>query len=61
MNYTLAHHYDITWLVLIVFVALWLTAGDLLHAYLIKRRERQSRNKLAHLTRYSFNHPNGLK
>jgi hypothetical protein len=54
MTITLEQHYDITWLIAILIIGLIFVVPDLIRGYVVRRRDRLSKNKTDRLLRYSF-------
>lgn len=54
MVITLEQHYDITWLVAFAIVGVLLVVPDMIRGYVVRRRDRLSKNKTDRLLRYSF-------
>lgn len=54
MVITLEQHYDITWLLAFLIIGLFLVVPDMIRGYVVRRRDRLSKNKTDRLLRYSF-------
>lgn len=54
MVITLEQHYDITWLIAFMVIGLLLVVPDMIRGYVVRRRDRLSKDKTDRLLRYSF-------